>query len=72
MIIWIVAVATAGRVAVGRGVGGARFILIATVRLESICILALLPYMLKTGPIHSSTYHPCLGSMYMVTPVPCE
>ena len=59
-------------VSAGMLVGVADFSLTATVWLESICILAVLPSMLKTGPTHSSTCQPCLGRMSMVTIIPNE
>ena len=58
---------------IGVAVGGAvRFILTPTNWPESICILAVLQSMLKTGPNHSSTSQPSLGSMSMLTTIPCE
>ena len=60
-------------VSVGVAVGGVvSFNLTATDWLESICMLAVFPSMLNTGPTHSSTCQPCLGRMSMVTIIPNE
>ena len=76
-----VGVAVGSGVGVGVGIGVSvgvalagvvDFYITATAWLASICILAVVPSTLKTGPIHLSTCQPGWGRMSIVTIVPFE